>query len=66
MTTSVLLPVLAVLASLSGALLIAGLVGTRARATAGRHDLDAPRDHALLRVQRKPRLIIAASICRSV
>ena len=50
MTTSVLLPVLAVLASLSGALLIAGLVGTRARAIAGRHDLDAPRDHALLRI----------------
>jgi len=50
MTTSVLLPVLAVLASLSGALLIAGLVGTRARATAGRHDHDAPRDHALLRI----------------
>jgi len=50
MTTSALLPVLAVLASLSGALLIAALVGTRARATAGRHDHGAPRDPALLRI----------------
>ena len=50
MTTSALLPVLAVLASLSGALLIAGLVGTRARATADRPGHDAPRAHALLRI----------------
>lgn len=38
MTTSILLPVLAVLASLSGALLIAALAGARARATADRRD----------------------------
>ena len=50
MTTSGLVPVLAVLASLSGALLIAGLVGTRARANADRPDQDAPRGHAPLRV----------------
>ena len=50
MTTSALLPVLAVLASLSGALLIAGLVGTRARAAADRPGHDAPRAHALLRI----------------
>ena len=50
MTTSGLVPALAVLASLSGALLIAGLVGMRARATADRADNVAPRDHARLHI----------------
>ena len=50
MTTSGLVPVLAVLASLSGALLIAGLVGTRTRAAAERADHDAPPGLAPLRV----------------
>jgi phosphatidate cytidylyltransferase len=50
MTTSSLLPALAVLASLSGALLIAGLVGTRARTAADDDGHDATRNHALLRI----------------